>query len=191
MCNPIAMMAVTAIGKASEISATNQAMEAAQTAAVDSQSQMNMQRVAEMEDTNRKASLELTESKREALRTQASTRVAAAESGVAGATPLRNLANVYMQESIRAGTVISKNEAENVMTGIRSQSDFISTRNSINEAESKKSTGLSAALQIGVAGAQGYAAGGGFAEGSTFSGNLKNAFNWGASKPPVDLTLLP
>lgn len=185
MCGPIAMMATMAIAKAAEISATNQQMEAQQEAAVETQKVMNSQRVAEMEETNRKASLELTESKREALRTQASARVASAESGAAGLTPMRNLANVYMQESIRSGTVISKNEAANVTTGIAAQSDFISTRNTINEAESQKSTGLSAALQIGVAGAQGYAAGGGFQEGATFSKNWTDFTNFGASKPPL------
>lgn len=153
-----------------EISAQNQAAEATQQAAVEQQRAMNAQRVSEMEELNREAALELTEHKREALREQAAARVAAAESGVAGATPLRNLANVYMQEGIKAGTTISKNEAKLAQVGIASQTDFIRTKNTIQEAEAKKTTGLNAALQIGMAAGEGYAMGGGFEKGASVSG---------------------
>ena len=171
MCNPMAILA--AVQTAASISAKNTAMEGEQQAALATQNVMNSQSIAEMEDTNRKSSLELTESKREALRQQAIARVSGAESGVAGATTYRNLANVYMQESLKAGTVISKNESQNVMTAIGAQSDFISTRNTINDAQSQKSTGLSAALQIGASAGAGYYSGGGGAEGATFSGQWK------------------
>lgn len=189
MCNPMAIL--SAVQTASAISAKNQAMESQQESALETQKVMNAQRVAEMEDTNRKASLELTEGKREALRQEASARTAAAESGAAGTTTYRNLANVYMQESLQAGTVISKNESQNVMTAIASQSDFISTRNTINEAESQKSTGLSAALQIGASAGLGYAQGGGFAEGATLKGQwAKTTDLFGLSSAPVDLNAI-
>ena len=170
MCDPISMATVAMIGKASEISATNQAAEAQQQAAIDQQTIMNAQRVQEMEDVNRKAGMELTQEKREGLRAQASARVASAESGAMGGVALRNLANVYMQEGINSGSIITLAESDMVKIGTQSQADYLSTRSAINQAESKKSTGLSAALQIGVAGGTAYAAGGGFTGGTTGAG---------------------
>jgi hypothetical protein len=164
MCSPTVMMAISAIQTASEISATNQAAEAQQEAAIEQQRIQNMQSVQEMEETTRKAGLELTESKREALREQATQRTAAAESGVAGASPLRNLGNVYMQEAFKSGSVVALQESDLAKIGTQSQADFLSTRSKINQAESKKSTGLGAALRIGAAAGQGYSAGGGTTE---------------------------
>lgn len=165
MCNPMAIISV--VQTASQISKQNQAAERSQQAAVEKQQVMQAQRVQEQEDTNRKAALELTDRKREALQEQASMRTAAAESGVAGKTPLLNLANVYMQESIDAGSIISETEAKQVTIGRQMQKDYLEAKSDIAIAESKKTTGLSAALQIGVAGAQGYGAQGGFDKGAT------------------------
>ena len=157
MCSPtLAVTALAAVGKASEISATNQAAEAQQTAAIEQQTAMNMQRVQEMEDVNRKVGLELTQEKRESLRAQATARTASAESGAMGGVALRNLANVYMQDGINSGSIIALSESELVKIGTQSQADFLSTRSAINTAESRKSTGLSAALQIGVAAGTAY-----------------------------------
>jgi len=182
MCDPISMATVAMIGKASEISATNQAAEAQQQAAIDQQTIMNAQRVQEMEDVNRKAGMELTQEKREGLRAQASARVASAESGAMGGVALRNLANVYMQEGINSGSIITLAESDMVKIGTQSQADFLSTRSAINQAESKKSTGLSAALQIGVAGGTAYAAGGGFTGGTAATASTPAVSNWQASK---------
>ena len=182
MCDPITLGTVMAIGKASEISATNQAASAQQQAAVDQQIAQNAQRVQEMEDVNRKTGMELTQGKREALREQASARTASAESGAMGGVALRNLADVYMQEGINQGSIISLAESDLVKIGTQSQADFLSTRSTINQAESKKSTGLSAALQIGAAGAQGYAAGGGFTGAEAASGSTLGKTSWQASK---------
>jgi hypothetical protein len=188
MCDPISMAAVAAIGKASEISATNQAAEAQQTAAIEQQTIMNAQRVQEMEDVNRKAGMELTQQKRESLRAQATARTASAESGAVGGVALRNLANVYMQDGINSGSIVSLSESDLVKIGTQSQADFLSTRSTINAAESKKSTGLSAALQIGVAGGTAYAAGGGFTGGTAAAGTANTpsftpaVSDWQASK---------
>ncbi len=182
MCDPITMATVAVIGKASEISATNQAAEAQQTAAIDQQTAMNMQRVQEMEDVNRKAGMELTQQKRESLRAQATARTASAESGAMGGVALRNLANVYMQDGINSGSIVALSESELVKIGTQSQADFLSTRSAINAAESKKSTGLSAALQIGVAAGTGYAAGGGFTGGTAATAGSPAVSDWQASK---------
>ena len=172
MCEPITMMAVMAICKASEISATNQAMEAQQNAAVAQQTVMNMQRMQEQEEVNRKSGLEQTQLAREGLRKRGEAKVASAESGSMGGAALRNLANVYMQESINAGSIVSLAESDVVRIGTQSQADYLKTVSAINIAESKKSTGLNAALQIGVAGAQGYASAGGFSSGTAALGKV-------------------
>jgi len=182
MCDPITMAVVMGIGKASEISATNTQMEAQQDAAVAQQTAMNMQRVQEMEETNRKVGMELTQTKREALRRQASGRVASAESGSMGGTALRNLANVYMQESINAGSIVSLGESDVVRIGTQSQADYLATQSKINVAESQKTTGLSAALQIGVSAGTGYASAGGFSSGTAAVGNQAAVSNWSANK---------
>jgi hypothetical protein len=161
MCSPTAMAVMAVVGKASEISATNQAAEAQQNAAIDQQRAMNSQRAQEAEMENKKTALELTQKKREALREQASARAASAESGVAGGSPLRNLVNVHMQESMEAGSIVSLNESRIATIGKQSEADFLKTRSAINVAESKKSTGLSAALQIGVAGGTAWGTAGG------------------------------
>lgn len=164
MCSPaLAVAAISAVGSASKIAATNKAAEGAQEAAVNKQSAMNIQRMQEMEDVSKKTGMDLTNLKRESLRQQSSARVAAAESGVSGASTLRNLGNVYMQESFNAGSIVSLSESQVQQIGVQSQADFLSTRSAVNQAESQKSTGLSAALQIGASAVSGYAAGGGFA----------------------------
>ena len=159
MCNPMAF--VMAAQTAMQISAKNQAAESEQVAIVERQNIMNQQRASEMEDVNRKAGMELTERERTSLREQSTARVAAAESGVSGASPLRNLMDVYMQGSIDKGSIISQAEADQVQVGIASQGDFLTARGGLNAAEGKKSTGLNAALQIGMSAAAGYYGGGG------------------------------
>ena len=152
------------------ISETNKAAEDAQAAAVDRQNVMNQQRAQEMEEVQAEAGLEATNEARESLRQQASIRAAAAESGVAGISPLRELANVYMQEAIDVGTIISKEEAQLRTIGMQSQQTYLETQSSINQAESAKSTGLDAALQIGMAAAGGYMMGGGTFGGGAAAG---------------------
>jgi hypothetical protein len=149
------------VSKASEVSAANEAASSEQTAAIDKQSIMNQQRDMEAEGVQRKANLELTTSKRERMRELATARAVGAESGVVGASPLRALSNVFMQESFDAGTIVSLEETNLAQIGVQSQYDFLSAKNTINAAQNKKSSGLSAALQIGVAGVSGYASAGG------------------------------
>jgi hypothetical protein len=164
---PIVLAALSAVSTAASINQGNKAAEDAQAAAVARQNLMNQQQAQEMEEVQAEAGLEATNEARESLRQQASIRAAAAESGVAGASPLRELANVYMQEAIDVGTIISKEEAQLRTIGMQSQQTHLETQSSINQAESAKSTGLNAALQIGVSGAQGYMLGGGGAATST------------------------
>ena len=177
MCNPIAMMAIMAVSKAAEISATNQAMEAEQKAAVSLQTAMNTQRTQEREESKLKVGMKLSQEQRAALRSKSTVRALSASSGVSGGSPLRNLVNTVMQSSITSGSIVSLGESDIVRISTESQADYLKTVNTINIAESQKTTGLSAALQIGVAGAQGYGAGGGFEAGTTFSEHWDKALS--------------
>ena len=161
MCNPYAVAALMAASKASEISATNQQAASAQEASIQNQKIMNQQRAMEAEEETRKAGLELTELERKQRQEQSAALVSAAESGVSGIGVVRQIADTYMQESIAAGTVIDLQETQLAQIGVQSQADYLKIKNEINIAESKKSTGLGAALQIGTAAVSGYAAAGG------------------------------
>jgi hypothetical protein len=155
-----------AVSKASEISAANRAATAEQQSAVDQQSIMNQQRAMESEGVKAKAGQELTTKKRERMRELSTAKVMGAETGVAGISPLRAMSNVFMQESFDAGTVVGLQETNLAQIGVQSQADYQRTKSVINAAENKKSSGLSAVLQIGVAGVSGYASAGGFAGGA-------------------------
>ena len=162
MCNPaLAIGALMAASKASEISAGNQAAASEQESAIQQQSIMNQQRTMEAEGIKAKAGQELTTKKRERMRELSSAKVAGAESGVAGISSLRAMSNTFMQESLDAGTIVSLQETNLAQVGVQSQADFLSTRSSINAAENKKVTGLGAALQIGASGVSGYSGAGG------------------------------
>jgi len=167
MCSPqLAVAALMAISKASEISAANRVATAEQQSAVDQQSIMNQQRAMESEGVKAKAGQELTTKKRERMRELSTAKVMGAETGVAGISPLRAMSNVFMQESFDAGTVVGLQETNLAQIGVQSQADYQRTKSVINAAENKKSSGLSAVLQIGVAGVSGYASAGGFAGGA-------------------------
>ena len=170
MCGPIAMASVMAIGKAAEISATNKAATAAQNSAVERQNILNNQSMEEMRDISRKTAMDLTTESRKALSQRSTARAMSAESGVAGVVNLRNFGNVIMQSSFTKGTITSLGESEVLKVARSSEGDYLETVNAVNIAENKKSSGLSAALQIGVAGAQGYGMGGGFSGGTAASG---------------------
>jgi hypothetical protein len=81
-----------------------------------------------------------------------------------------------MQEAIDVGTIISKEEAQLRTIGMQSQQTYLETQSSINQAESQKSTGLDAALQIAAGGAQGYMLGGGGAATPELAGTGTGSF---------------
>ena len=83
-------------------------------------------------------------------------RAAQSESGVAGLSPLRELGNTYVQESMVNGTIISKEQAQQRSIALSSLSNFTQFRSQGNQAESQKTTGFEAALQVGLAAAGGY-----------------------------------
>jgi len=158
MCEPTTILAVTmAVAKASEISANNKAMEGVQDAAVEKQKADDLQRSMEMEEQNKKASIELVNKQREELAERSTMTTLIAESGTAGlGSPFRNIMNVTMQKSFDTGSLVSLNESDIVQIARGSEVGFLQTKSTINEAESKKVTGAAAALQIGTSAVTGY-----------------------------------
>jgi hypothetical protein len=182
MCSPtLAVAALMAVSKASEISQTNQAAEATQNAELDKKAILDQQRNLEAEGVKSEAANKLTQARRQSMRDFGTARAVGAGTGVRGASPLRNLSNIFMQESFTAGTIVGMQETNLAQIGVQSQADFLGARSAITAAENTKSTGLSAALQIGVAGLQGYSAAGGFAggagAGATASSTPVSTFN--------------
>lgn len=156
MCNPVYMAAAMMIGKAVEVSSTNKAATSAQEAAITRQNILNSQTEEEMRDISRKTGMELTAERRKALSQRADAVAYSADTGVAGVVNLRNFGNVLMQSSFTKGTITSLGEADVLKVARGSESDYLETMNTINVAQSKKSSPLSAALQIGTAGVSGY-----------------------------------
>ena len=172
MCEPITMAAIAAVGTAAQISAQNQAAQRGQEAAVETQRIKNAMIAEETQDTKRTTEAKMGQIEREALRQKSAQTVMMAESGAAGGVSLRNMADVYMQKSFETGTAAAISEIEMARLGRKSQTTYLETKYKIDELEDKKTTGLAAALQIGASAASGYAAGGGFADGATWSGNV-------------------
>lgn len=150
-----AMVVVSAGTTAMNIDAQNKAAEEQQQAAVARQNLINKQQEQQMQEVQAEAGAQMTNEARERLRERGAIQAASAESGVAGASPLRELANVYVQEAFNTGTIVSKEEAALRTTAMQSQQTQLETQSAVNEAESAKTTGLAAILQIGTAGAQG------------------------------------
>lgn len=150
------MAILSGVSSAIGISGSNKAAEAQQRAAVQRTEMMYQQEAQEQQEIITEAGLEATNEARERLRERGAIQAAQAESGVAGASPLRELADTYMQEAINTGTIISKQEAKLRASGMRNQQYYLEGVSAVNQAESQKTTGLAAALQIGTNTAMGY-----------------------------------
>lgn len=107
------------------------------------------------------AGLELTQEQRQRNAERATMRAAAGESGVAGASPLRNTANSYVQQALSTGSIISKEEADLYSSSMENVSNYARTLSGINQAQSQKTTGFNALMQIGLSAGGGYMAAGG------------------------------
>jgi hypothetical protein len=99
-------------------------------------------------------------------------KAAQSESGVAGASPLRELSNTYLQESLTAGTIIAKSEAGQRSLALENQSTYLQGLSQINQLENQYTTGFDAALQIGISAGAGYLMGGAGATSGAGAGTL-------------------
>lgn len=153
---PWAMMGLSAASTAYGVFANNKAQDATIEAAQAQQRMQNAQTMNQYNDVNENTGLSLTERAREALRQQAQARVAQAESGVAGISPIRDLANIYMQQGIDNGSIMAKGESQLYQTSMGAKAKELEAQSTMNRARANKTGMLGAGLQIGASGAAGY-----------------------------------
>ena len=111
----------------------------------------------QQEQIKKKAGLDLSQRERVSHRQQASTRVAAVERGISG--NVRELSNIYMQESFDKAGIISQQEAAITTSGYESLATATQQRSQLSQLEGQQSGGLESILRIGGASMQGYATG--------------------------------
>ena len=112
------------------------------------------------QELKEQAGMELTNESIKRFQERGAIKAAQSESGVAGASPLRELSNTYLQESLTAGTIISKSEAGQRSLALENQSTYLQGLSQINQLENQYTTGFDAALQIGISAGAGYLMGG-------------------------------
>jgi len=166
MCAPIAalgltgaqtaMMGLGVASTAASLVGQQRAAKAQQDAAVASQRAQNAQTLNEYQAKNEKVGISLAERAREALRERSRQQVAQAESGVAGISPLKEIANTYMQQGIDNGSLISKGGSALEQTGANAEARYQSNASNYATGKAKQVNGLTAGLQIGMSGVQGY-----------------------------------
>ena len=112
------------------------------------------------QELKEQAGMELTGEAIKRFQERGSIKAAQGESGVAGASPLRELSNTYLQESLTAGTIIAKSEAGQRSLALENQSTYLQGLSQINQLENQFTTGFDAALQIGISAGAGALMGG-------------------------------
>jgi hypothetical protein len=155
---------------ANSIQQQNKALTQQQQALVDA-ANLNMKMEQQKEaDRIAQTGMELTQEERVKFAEQGSMRAAAAESGVAGVSPLRNLTNIYVQHSLTKGSIITNQEMDLYTSSMGNINTYAQTQSGINQAQSQKTTGFEALAQISMSAAGGYmAAGGTFGDTGTFT----------------------
>lgn len=149
-------MAVLSAGStALSIKAQNEAI-AQQQESINATTMMNYSlKKQQEEEVKQKAAVELTGEQIKRVQERGAIKAAQGESGVAGASPLRELANSYLQQSLTAGSIISKEEAEQRSIGLEMQSTYLQSLSEYNKLESQATEGWEAGLQILQSGIQG------------------------------------
>jgi hypothetical protein len=158
------MAALAAASTAAQISEKHKAAQAEGKAANARTMMMYKQRESEQEEIKAAAGAKLTDEERKRTVERGKVRAMMSETGLAGISSIRELANTYMQSSFEQGSIISKEEAELRSSGKKAESDYLLGKSKVNEANSKIGSPLSTVLQIGSSAAMGYASGGGFSE---------------------------
>lgn len=157
----LTMAAISATTTAIGIRNQNKAIQQQQES-INATTKMNyLLKQQQEQELKAQAGMELTQEKIKRVEERGKIRVAQAESGVAGVSPLRELANSYIQESLTAGSIISSAEAKQRSIALENQSSYLQSLSEINRLESQATTGLDAWLQTGVAGLNTYLGGGG------------------------------
>lgn len=160
--DPITMALLGAASSAANVAATNKQAQAQAEAAVSATNLAYKQQEMEQEEIRQETGVQLTAEALKRVEERGKVRAAQAESGVAGISSARELANTYLQEALTTGTIISKEEARLRTSGLHSQQSFLSGVSSVNQATASMYSPLTAALTIGAGAASAYATAGGF-----------------------------
>lgn len=156
MCNPIAMVAVSAIGTAFSMYQGNQQAEAgAEAARLAAEADMGLLG-EQAKQVNASASMDTLERQRQAQREQSKILVAAGESGGLGNSTLRMLHNSMLQEGHDTGIIETNRSNAISQTDAQARGTAAQFQSRHNEAMSTYTNPLMAGLQIGTGAASDY-----------------------------------
>lgn len=156
---PVAMMAMSAISTQQEIAQKNRAIRSQTDELLRNQEIQQQQNLMVQEDIRNRTAEELTNLQRQALREGSTVATQIAGSGLSGTSMLRQEANIFLQEVMNEGSVISQGEKELQKKGFENIANAVQTQGQINQLQGQRTSGLSAALQIGTAAGAGYLSG--------------------------------
>ena len=122
------------------------------------------------QDIRQEAGIALTQEGIKRAEERGRIRASQAETGVSGASSLREYANTYLKASMTKGSIISKEEAMLYSSGLQQQQTYLQTANTINQLQSQKSSPLELITKTAVSAVGGYMAAGG-----TFGGGIDAA----------------
>jgi len=107
------------------------------------------------QELKEQAGLEKTKVAIEKFQERGKIQAAQAESGVAGASPLREFANTYLQESLTQGSITATTESKQRTLALENQSTYLQGLSQINQLESQKTDESGAWMQTIMSGVQG------------------------------------
>ena len=150
-----AMATISMVSTGMQIKAQNEAAQAQQES-IAATTRMNYA-LKQQQEMEAKAAIGMEKTNESIKRFQERGKVQAAqaESGVAGASPLREMANTYLQEALTQGTITAKGEAQQRSIALEMQSTYLEGLSQINQLESQKTSEGSAWMQTIVSGVQG------------------------------------
>lgn len=167
----VVMGSLAAASTGMQIKAQNEAIQAQQES-IAATTKMNYA-LKQQQEMEAKAAIGMKKTAESIKRFQERGRIQAAqsESGVSGASPLREMANTYLQESLTQGSITTEGEAKQRSIALQMQSTYLEGLSQINSLESQKTSESSAWMQTISAGAQGAAQG--YSMGSSMGGGAK------------------
>lgn len=159
MCGPatpmIAMAAISAISTGISIHQNNKAVEAEMQAAVDAQAADNVLIDEQMGQVEQAKRIDQLERSRQAARERAMLRTAHSESGIAGASPMREIYDTFLQENYDMGIIETNAENAKAQASANGKAIAATAQGRVNAAKSRAVSPGMGALQIGLSGAQG------------------------------------
>jgi hypothetical protein len=151
----VAVGTLTATSTAMSIRANNEAAQQQQES-IAATTRMNYAlKLQQEQEAKAKTGMELTQKSIEAFAERGRVQAAQAESGVAGASPLREFANTYLQESLAKGSIVSQGEAEQRSLALDNQRTYLEGLSQINQLESQKTSESQAWMSTILSGVQG------------------------------------